>query len=355
MSKQKKNGEEQTLTSDSVEEVTTKSTLEKTIKDLNKRFGQDTVVLASDESFPKVTEVIPTGIAGVDRATKIGGIPCGRTTEIFGPESSGKTTLALHLIYEAQKLGKICAFVDAEYTMTETRMKDCGIDTDAVVVSRPTSGEAAADIIYELLSVTDVVIVDSVAALVPEGELNGSASDNPMAMQARLMSRLLRKVTPIVGKNNRSLVFINQIRSKVGVIFGNPEVTSGGNALKFYSSLRLDLRKKEVLFDARKESYANIVRVKAIKSKIDSPLGEEEIVMFYDPRKTKPGSIIHVGEKIGIIKKSGTWYSYNNESIGQGFIDAVNYLINNPLILEKLEKEIRDADFTQKSTTIADI
>jgi len=323
------------------------SAFEEFVKKAKEKYGESALVHPSDDEFPDTSEAIPTGIIGVDRATRIGGIPKGRITEIYGPESSGKTTLMLHIVNSAQKIGlKNILILDVEYTLTGERLKACGIDP-SVVIARPESGEEALDMAYDaLVNGADLVCIDSVAGLVPTSELSSTMEDSSIALQARMMSKFLRKANPVVGREGRTLVFTNQIRSSASQ-YGPSEITTGGNALRFYASMRIELRRKETL-KSGSESYANIVRVRAVKSKVDSPYGEDEFIMFFDPQKTPAASLISTGEKLGIIKRKGSWYTYGDISLGSGLMSSVNKLLEDQNLFNEIDSKLRDPEVLTK-------
>lgn len=305
-----------------------------------KKYGEGAIRELTDESFPDSIGVIPSGIIGVDRVTRIGGIPRGRTIEIYGPESSGKTTLMLHIVASAQRMGITpIAIVDTEFTLTADRIRNCGIESGIHIVS-PSCGEEALDIAYEMFANgAELICIDSVAGLVPTNEIQGEMSDSSIALQARMMSKFLRKVTPLIGRTGGTLIFTNQIRSTTSA-YGPSETTTGGNALRFYASLRLELRRKEVL-KSGSESYANVVRVRNVKSKVDSPLGEEEFIMYYDAKKTPAASLLHTAEKLGVVKRNGSWYTFGDVSLGAGINAAVAKLCEDEELFKKLDEVMR--------------
>ncbi len=315
--------------------------LESAILQIEKQFGKGAIMKLGDESARVRIPVISTGSIELDIALGIGGIPRGRVTEIFGPESSGKTTLTLHVIAEAQKNGGIAAFVDAEHALDPAYARKLGVNTDELLVSQPDTGEEALEITEALVrsGAIDVIVVDSVAALVPKAEIEGEMGDSHMGLQARLMSQALRKLTGVIAKSNTSVIFINQIRMKIGVMFGSPETTTGGNALKFYSSMRLDIRRIETLKNGE-DAIGNRVRVKVVKNKVAPPFKQAEFDLMYDSGISREGGIIDIGSKTGIIKKSGTWYSYGEERIGQGRENAKMFLKEHPEIMKEVEKKI---------------
>ena len=288
-------------------------------------------------------EAIPTGALGLDIALGIGGVPRGRIIEIFGPESSGKTTLALHIIAEAQKMNGEAAFIDAEHALDPVYAKHLGVDIDNLIVSQPDTGEQALEITESLVrsGALDVIVVDSVAALVPKAEIDGDMGDSHMGLQARLMSQALRKLAGAINKSKTVIIFINQLREKIGVMFGNPETTTGGRALKFYASVRLDIRKIENIKQDG-EIVGNRARVKVVKNKVAPPFREAEFDIVYGKGISKEGNILDMAVNLDIIEKSGSWFSYNGEKIGQGRENVKQYLHNNPEVMEEVEKKVRE-------------
>ena len=288
-------------------------------------------------------EAIPTGALSLDIALGIGGVPRGRIIEVYGPESSGKTTLALHIIAEAQKEGGEAAFIDAEHALDPVYAKKLGVDIDNLIVSQPDTGEQALEITESLIrsGALDVVVVDSVAALVPKAEIDGDMGDSHMGLQARLMSQALRKLAGAINKSKTVLIFINQLREKIGVMFGNPETTTGGRALKFYASVRMDIRKIENIKQDG-EIKGNRVRVKVVKNKVASPFREAEFDVVYGQGISKEGNILDMAVNLDIVEKAGSWFSYNGERIGQGRENVKKYLKENPEILDEIEKKVRD-------------
>lgn len=316
--------------------------LQLTLDKLDKTYGKGTVMRLSDERVVDVA-AIPTGSIGLDIALGIGGIPRGRVTEIYGPESSGKTTLALHCIAEAQKTGGMAAFIDAEHAFDKTYAEKLGIDTENLLISQPDNGEQALEITEHLIrsGAIDVIVIDSVAALVPRGELEGEMGDSKMGLQARLMSQALRKLTGTISKTGCACIFINQLREKIGVMFGNPETTTGGNALKFYASVRLDIRRLAQIKEGADNVMGNRTRVKVVKNKVAPPFKVVEFDIIYGEGISKTGEIVDLGVELGVIQKSGSWFSYGGNKLGQGR-DAVRQLIaDNPELLEELEKKIK--------------
>ncbi len=315
--------------------------LESAILQIEKQFGKGAIMKLGDDSAKVRMPIISTGSIELDLALGIGGIPRGRVTEIFGPESSGKTTLTLHVIAEAQRNGGIAAFVDAEHALDPTYARKLGVNTDELLVSQPDTGEEALEITEALVrsGAIDIIVVDSVAALVPKAEIEGEMGDAHMGLQARLMSQALRKLTGIISKSNTSVIFINQIRHKIGVMFGSPETTTGGNALKFYSSVRLDIRRIETLKNGE-DSIGNRVRVKVVKNKVAPPFRQAEFDIMYDSGISREGGIIDMASKFGIVKKAGTWYSYGEERIGQGRENAKAFLKDHPEVMKEIERKV---------------
>ena len=320
--------------------------LEAALGQIEKQFGKGSVMKLGDYQGMNI-EAIPTGALSLDVALGIGGIPRGRIIEVFGPESSGKTTLALHMIAEAQKLGGEAAFIDAEHALDPVYAKHLGVDIDNLIVSQPDTGEQALEIAEALTrsGAIDIIVVDSVAALVPKAEIDGDMGDAHVGLQARLMSQALRKLAGVINKSKTVIVFINQLREKVGIMFGNPEVTPGGRALKFYSSVRLDIRKIENI-KTEGEVVGSRTRVKVIKNKVAPPFRETEFDIVYGKGISKEGNILDLAVTLEIVEKSGAWFSYNGERIGQGRENVKTYLHDHPQILEELEKKIRD-NFSQ--------
>jgi len=280
---------------------------------------------------------------GLDVALGIGGLPKGRVVEIYGPESSGKTTLAIHVIAEAQKKGGICAFIDAEHAFDSVYAQKLGVDIDNLLISQPDYGEQALEIADRLIlsGALDVVVIDSVAALVPKGELEGEMGDSKMGLQARLMSQALRKLTATISKTNSCCIFINQLREKIGVMFGNPETTTGGNALKFYASVRLDIRRQAQIKDGD-EVVGNHVKVKVVKNKVAPPFRQAEFDIIYGEGISKVGEIVDMGVELGIVQKSGSWFSYNTHNLGKGLIAVKRWVSDNPELMNELEGKIKD-------------
>lgn len=311
------------------------------IEKIEKDFGKGSIMRLGDKTAVSV-EAIPTGALSLDIALGIGGVPRGRVIEIYGPESSGKTTLAQHIVAECQRKGGIAAFVDAEHALDPEYAQNLGVNVEELLISQPDTGEQALEIAEELVrsSAVDVVVIDSVAALVPKDEIEGTMEDKQMGLQARLMSKALRKLTGIVGKTNTTVIFINQLRQKIGVMYGNPETTTGGNALKYYASVRLDIRKIETLKKDDQE-YGNRVKVKVVKNKVAPPFRIAEFDIVYGKGICKLGCILDMAVNFEIIKKAGAWFSYNEEKLGQGRDKARDFLAANPEILKEVEEKVR--------------
>jgi len=317
--------------------------LQLTIDKLEKAYGKGTVMKLSDERVQDIP-AISTGSLGLDLALGIGGIPRGRVTEIYGPESSGKTTLTMHCIAEAQKRGGLAAFIDAEHAFDKGYAEKLGIDTDNLLISQPDNGEQALEIADHLIrsGAIDIIVIDSVAALVPRGELEGEMGESKMGLQARLMSQALRKLTGTISKTGCACIFINQLREKIGVMFGNPETTTGGNALKFYASVRLDIRRIGHIKEAADDVTGNRVKVRVVKNKVAPPFKVVEFDIMYGRGISKSGEILDLGVEVDVIQKSGSWFSYSGNKLGQGR-DAVRQLIeDNPELMDELEKKIRE-------------
>jgi recombination protein RecA len=313
------------------------------IEKLEKTYGKGTIMKLSDENIVKIPS-IPTGSISLDIALGIGGIPKGRVVEIFGPESSGKTTLAMHCIAEAQKKGGIAAFIDAEHAFDKTYAEKLGIDTDNLLISQPDNGEQALEITEHLIrsNAIDIIVIDSVAALVPRGEIEGEMGDSMMGLQARLMSQALRKLTGAIHKSGCVCVFINQLRHKIGVMFGNPETTTGGNALKFYSSVRLDIRRIGQIKDGPDNITGNRTKVKVVKNKVAPPFKVVEFDIIYGIGISKSGEILDLGVELEIIQKSGSWFSYKEEKLGQGRDSVKTIIEDNPELMSELETKIKE-------------
>ena len=332
--------------------------LESALGQIERQFGKGSIMKLGDDSARLDIEATSTGSIGLDIALGIGGLPKGRIIEIYGPESSGKTTLTLHAIAEEQKKGGICAFVDAEHALDPTYAKKLGVNIDELLISQPDAGEQALEIADTLVrsGAVSMVVVDSVAALTPRAELEGDMGDHQVGAQARLMSQAMRKLTGSISKSGCMVIFINQIRMKIGVMFGSPETTSGGNALKFYSSVRLDIRRIGAIKD-RDEIVGNATRVKVVKNKVSPPFKQVEFDIMYGEGISKRGELIDLGVKAGIVEKSGSWFSYGDERVGQGRENAKTYLKDNPKIAYEIEDKIRAAhglDFDMPEPEIKD-
>lgn len=319
-----------------------KEALDAAIAKLEKDFGKGTVMKLGDPSAQVAVETIPTGSLSLDLALGLGGLPRGRIIEIYGPESSGKTTVALHVIAEVQKRGGIAGFIDAEHALDPVYAKNIGVDIDELYISQPDSGDQALEIAETMVrsGAMDIIVVDSVAALVPRQEIEGEMGDSHVGLQARLMSQALRKLTPVISKSSCVVIFINQLREKIGVMFGNPETTTGGRALKFYASVRLDVRRTETLKQGG-EMTGNRTKVKVVKNKIAPPFKEAEFDIMFGKGISKEGDILDLAVKCDLVAKSGAWFSYNGEKIGQGRENAKIYLSENPQVMEELEHKIR--------------
>ncbi|MEO8582661.1 MAG: recombinase RecA [Flavitalea sp.] len=316
--------------------------LKLTIDKIDKDFGKGSVMMMNEKSSDPM-EVVSTGSIGLDTALGIGGLPRGRVIEIYGPESSGKTTLAIHVIAEAQKKGGMCAIIDAEHAFDSIYAKKLGVDVDNLLISQPDYGEQGLEIADRLIlsGALDVVVIDSVAALVPKGELEGEMGDSKMGLQARLMSQALRKLTATISKTNTICIFINQLREKIGVMFGNPETTTGGNALKFYASVRLDIRRMSQIKDGD-EAIGNRVKVKVVKNKVAPPFRHAEFDIVFGEGISKTGEIIDMGVELNIIQKSGSWFSYNGDKLGQGRETVKQLMRDNPELANDIEGKIRE-------------
>ena len=319
-----------------------KKALDAAIAKLEKDFGKGAVMKLDDPAAQVHVETVPTGSLSLDLALGVGGVPKGRIIEIYGPESSGKTTVALHMIAEVQKRGGIAGFIDAEHALDPVYAKNIGVDIDELYISQPDSGDQALEITETMVrsGAIDIIVVDSVAALVPKQEIEGDMGDTHVGLQARLMSQALRKLTPVISKSNCVVIFINQLREKVGVMFGNPETTTGGRALKFYSSVRMDVRRTETLKQGG-EMVGNHVRVKIVKNKIAPPFKEAEFDIMFGKGISREGDILDLATKIDLVNKSGAWYAYNGEKIGQGRENAKSYLTAHPEIMEEIEEKVR--------------
>ena len=318
---------------------------------IEKQFGKGSLMRLGNNSEQKGIEIIPTGSILIDAALGLGGYPRGRIVEIYGPEASGKTTLALHAIAEAQKLKGIAAFIDAEHALDPLYAKNLGVNTDELWVSQPDTGEQALEIVESLVrsGAVDIIVVDSVAALTPRAEIEGEMGDSHMGLQARLMSQALRKLTAVISKSRTCLVFINQIRMKIGVMFGNPETTTGGKALKFYSSVRIEVRKIETITQGTDNAIGNKVRVKIVKNKVAPPFKKVEVEIIFGKGISREGSLLDGSLQQNFIQKSGSWYSLGEERIGQGRENAKLFLANNPDTARELETRLRNALFPDKN------
>ncbi len=310
---------------------------------IEKDYGKGSVMMLGDKQKEKM-DVISTGSIGLDVALGVGGLPCGRIVEIYGPESSGKTTVAIHTIAQSQKKGGICAIIDAEHAFDANYARKLGVDVDNLIISQPDYGEQALEIADRLISsgAVDVVVIDSVAALVPKGELEGEMGESKMGLQARLMSQALRKLTATISRTGCCCIFINQLREKIGVMFGNPETTTGGNALKFYASVRLDIRRISQIKDGDVAS-GNRTRVKVVKNKVAPPFRQVEFDIIFGEGISKVGEVIDMGVDLGILQKSGSWFSYGESKIGQGRDAVKQFLFDNPEMMDEMEARIREA------------
>lgn len=316
--------------------------LDAAIAKLEKDFGKGAVMKLGDAAANVSVETVPTGSLSLDIALGLGGVPKGRIIEIYGPESSGKTTVALHMIAEVQKRGGIAGFIDAEHALDPVYAKNIGVDIDELYISQPDSGDQALEITETMVrsGAMDIIVVDSVAALVPRQEIEGDMGDSHVGLQARLMSQALRKLTPVISKSNCVVIFINQLREKVGVMFGNPETTTGGRALKFYASIRMDVRRTETLKQGG-EMVGNRTRIKVVKNKIAPPFKEAEFDIMFGKGISKEGDILDLAAGLDIINKSGAWYAYNGDKIGQGRENAKTYLSTHPEVMEEIEAKVR--------------
>ncbi len=317
--------------------------LEAALSNIEKHYGKGAVMKLGDSGINMNVETVPTGALGLDIALGLGGIPKGRIIEIYGPESSGKTTVALHMIAEVQKRGGIAGFIDAEHALDPVYARNIGVDIDNLYISQPDNGEQALEITETMVrsGAVDIIIVDSVAALVPKAEIDGEMGDSHMGLHARLMSQALRKLTAVISKTNCVVVFINQLREKLGVMFGNPETTTGGRALKFYSSVRMDVRRIESLKQGG-EIVGNRTKIKIVKNKIAPPFKEAEFDIMFGKGISREGDILDLATNTGIINKSGAWFSYNGEKIGQGRDNAKNYLAERPEVMKEVEDKVRE-------------
>lgn len=333
--------------------------LDAAISNIEKQFGKGSVMKLGESTANLNVECIPTGSLSLDIALGIGGVPKGRVVEIYGPESSGKTTVALHMVAEVQKRGGIAGFIDAEHALDPVYAKNIGVDIDNLYISQPDNGEQALEITETMVrsGAVDIIIVDSVAALVPKAEIDGDMGDSHVGLQARLMSQALRKLTAVISKTNCVVIFINQLREKVGVMFGNPETTTGGRALKFYSSIRLDVRRIEALKSGG-EVVGNRTRIKVVKNKIAPPFKEAEFDIMFGQGISREGDILDLAVNLNIIVKSGAWFAYNDAKIGQGRENAKQYLRDNPAVMAEVEKKVREhyglaADVVVADNTVA--
>lgn len=322
--------------------------LDAAIAQIEKQYGKGSVMKLGDNSANMNVETVPTGSLSLDIALGLGGLPKGRIIEVYGPESSGKTTVALHCVAEVQKRGGIAGFIDAEHALDPVYARNIGVDIDNLYISQPDCGEQALEITETMVrsGAVDIVVVDSVAALVPKAEIDGDMGDSHVGLQARLMSQALRKLTAVISKSNCIVIFINQLREKVGVMFGNPETTTGGRALKFYSSVRLDVRRTESLKQGG-EIVGNHVRVKVVKNKIAPPFREAEFDIMFGHGISREGDVLDLAVNAGIVNKSGAWYAYEGDKIGQGRENAKTYIHENPAFFDMLEAKVRDFYFTQ--------
>jgi len=326
--------------------------LDAALANIEKQFGKGSVMKLGESNYNLNVETVPTGSLSLDIALGLGGVPKGRIVEIYGPESSGKTTVALHMVAEVQKRGGIAGFIDAEHALDPVYAKNIGVDIDNLYISQPDSGEQALEITETMVrsGAVDIIIVDSVAALVPKAEIDGDMGDSHVGLQARLMSQAL---TPVVSKSNCIVIFINQLREKVGVMFGNPETTTGGRALKFYSSVRMDVRRIETLKQGG-EVIGNRTRVKVVKNKVAPPFKEAEFDIMFGKGISVEGDILDLAVSIGLVQKSGAWFAYNNEKIGQGRENAKNYLAEHPEVMEELDKKVREHYFSKDNEESAE-
>lgn len=316
--------------------------LDAALSKIEKDFGKGSVMKLGDKGTSMDVETVPTGALSLDLALGLGGVPKGRIIEIYGPESSGKTTVTLHMVAEVQKRGGIAGFIDAEHALDPVYARNIGVDIENLYISQPDNGEQALEITETMVrsGAIDIIVVDSVAALVPKAEIEGDMGDSHVGLQARLMSQALRKLTAVISKSNCIVIFINQLREKVGVMFGNPETTTGGRALKFYSSVRMDIRRIEALKQGG-EIVGNRTRVKVVKNKIAPPFREAEFDIMFGKGISKEGDVLDLAANVGIVNKSGAWYSYNNSKIGQGRENTKQYLIEHPEILSELDHKVR--------------
>lgn len=324
-------------------DVNRQKNLEEAFKQIEKQFGKGSIMRLGEKVYENM-EVIPSGSIGLDAALGVGGYPKGRIVEIYGPESSGKTTFALHAIAQAQKLGGFAAFIDAEHALDPRYAKNLGVDVDNLVLSQPDTGEQALEIVEHLVrsNAIDMVVIDSVAALVPKVEIDGDMGDSHIGMQARLMSQAMRKLSGVISKTNTVVIFINQIREKVGVMFGSPETTSGGRALKFYATIRLDIRRIEGIKSGT-DVIGNLTRIKVVKNKVAPPFKTVELDLIYGEGVSREGELLDLAVEKEIVKKSGAWFSYNEERVGQGRENVKQYLKDNPNLANEIEAKVREA------------
>lgn len=329
--------------------------LDAALSSIERSFGKGAVMKLGDPDAAMNVETVPTGSLSLDIALGMGGVPKGRIVEIYGPESSGKTTVALHMVAEVQKRGGIAGFIDAEHALDPVYARNIGVNIDELYISQPDNGEQALEITETLVrsGAVDIIIVDSVAALVPKAEIDGDMGDSHVGLQARLMSQALRKLTAVISKTNCIVIFINQLREKVGVMFGNPETTTGGRALKFYSSVRMDVRRIETLKQGG-EVIGNRTRVKVVKNKVAPPFKEAEFDIMFGKGISVEGDILDLAVSIGLVQKSGAWFAYNNEKIGQGRENAKNYLAEHPEVMEELDKKVREHYFSKDNEESAE-
>ena len=328
--------------------------LEAARSQIDKQFGKGSLMKLGDAQGTLDVEVIPSGSLLLDEALGVGGYPKGRIIEIYGPESSGKTTLALHAIAENQKLGGIAAFIDAEHALDPSYARNLGVNINELWISQPDNGEQALEITESLVrsGAIDIIVVDSVAALTPQAEIDGDMGDSHMGVQARLMSQALRKLTGILAKSNTTIIFINQLRMKIGVMFGNPETTTGGNALKFYASVRMDVRKIESIGKSQDDLVGNRVRVKIVKNKVAPPFRKCELDLLFGKGISYVGSMLDAALKYGLIEKSGSWYSYNGEKVGQGRDKTIEYFENNPELVAEIVAVVREKMFPKNQEAV---
>ncbi len=328
--------------------------LEAARSQIDKQFGKGSLMKLGDAQGTLDVEVIPSGSLLLDEALGVGGYPKGRIIEIYGPESSGKTTLALHAIAESQKLGGIAAFIDAEHALDPSYARNLGVNINELWISQPDNGEQALEITESLVrsGAIDIIVVDSVAALTPQAEIDGDMGDSHMGVQARLMSQALRKLTGILAKSNTTIIFINQLRMKIGVMFGNPETTTGGNALKFYASVRMDVRKIESIGKSQDDLVGNRVRVKIVKNKVAPPFRKCELDLLFGKGISYVGSMLDAALKYGLIEKSGSWYSYNGEKVGQGRDKTIEYFENNPELVAEIVAVVREKMFPKNQEAV---